>query len=507
MEKKLLKTDQLQPLNEKLQLTTDGLENNSDVQMSKSVEYNATSYTFESIDERLGLIKILEAFLTNIKPTSLREAAGVQDDITLNEKIMIVIVIDFIVETAKQYGWALARYEDSFYLYTGTHWQKIDADDLKSFLGRAAIKIGVPYFLAKHYKFREDLQKQFYSAGYFSPPSVEENETKVNLNNGTFIFSTTGSYIRGFDKADFLRYKLPFGYEPTAQCPKFKKYLDRVIPDVEKQQVIAEYLGYIFIRNSVLKLEKSLILYGSGANGKSILFEVVQKLLGPSNVSNFTLQSLTDPSGYTRSMLTGKLVNYASEISSKMNPTLFKQLVSGEPVEARMIYGKPFILHDYARFIFNTNVLPKDLEHNTGFFRRFILIEFDQTITDEENNPMLANEITNEELPGVFNWILEGLKRLLQQGDFTVCAAAAEAVERYRKDSDSVAQFLEDGNFIPSKDDKLSLKEFFSLYREFCKDSNFTCCSVKAFSNRLKNYHYEITRQATGRVVGVKKGH
>ena len=474
-----------------------------------SEQFNETnqsaSHSIDCTDDRSMVIAVLEKFYQNIQQTTLREAAGIQDDVALSEKTMVVIVIDYLVETAKKYGWALARFEDSFYLYTGTHWQRIDTDDLKSFLGKASVKIGVPYFVAKHYKFREDLQKQFYSAGYFSPPSVEENETKVNLNNGTFIFSTSGSYIRDFDKADFLRYKLPFGFDPYAQCPKFKKYLDRVIPDVEKQQVIAEYLGYIFIRNSVLKLEKSLILYGSGANGKSILYEIVQKLLGPSNVSNFTLQSLTDPNGYTRSLLAGKLVNYASEISSKMNPTLFKQLVSGENVEARQIYGRPFILRDYARFIFNTNVLPKDLEHNTGFFRRFIIIEFDQTISDEEKNPMLANEIIKDELPGVFNWILDGLKRLLQQGDFSKCAAATQAVERYRKDSDSVALFLEDGNFTPSKDDRISLKEFFSLYKDFCKDSNYTCCSNKAFSIRLTSYGYEITRQASGRVVGVKK--
>jgi putative DNA primase/helicase len=464
-----------------------------------------SSLNIESIDDRTSVLAVLEHFFQNIQQTTLREAAGIQDDVALTEKTMVVIVIDYLVETAKKYGWALARFEDSFYLYTGTHWQKIDPDDLKSFLGKSAVKIGVPYFVAKHYKFREDLQKQFYSAGYFSPPAVDEYSTKINLNNGTFIFSTTGSYLRDFDKADFLRYKLSFGYDLSAQCPKFDAYLNRVLPDIEKQQVIAEYLGYVFIRNSVLKLEKSLILYGSGANGKSVFFEIVQKLLGSSNVSNFTLQSLTDPSGYTRSMLTGKLVNYASEISSKMNPTLFKQLVSGEPVEARMIYGKPFILRDYARFIFNTNVLPKDLEHNTGFFRRFIIIEFDQTISDEEKNPMLANEIIQEELPGVFKWILDGLKRLLEQKDFSKCAAALQAVERYRKDSDSVALFLEDGNYAPSKDDRISLKEFFSLYREFCKDSNYMCCSNKAFSQRLTSYKYEITRQASGRVVGVKR--
>jgi putative DNA primase/helicase len=447
----------------------------------------------------------LEYFYNTIKPTTLRDAAEIMDDIVITEKTMVVIVIDYLIKTTRKYGWALARYEDSFYLYTGTHWQKIEPDELKSFLGKSAQKIGVPYYNANHYRFREDLLKQFYSSAYFTPPLIDEKKTKINLANGTFVISTEGSYLQEYDQADFLRYKLPFGFDPEAKCPKFEAYWQRVIPDIEKQQVISEFLGYVFIKNSVLKLEKSLILFGTGANGKSVFFDIIQHLLGPTNVSNFTLQSLTDPNGYTRSLLTGKLLNYASEISSKMNPTLFKQLVSGEPVDARMIYGKPFTIRDYARFIFNTNVLPKDLEHNTGFFRRFLLIEFDQTISDQEKNPMLANEIIKEELPGVFNWILEGLNRLLQQGDFTRCAAAIQAVDRYRKDSDSVALFLEDGCWDASKDDRLSLKEFYSLYKDFCKDSNYTCCSNKAFSTRLTNYGYEIKRISSGRVVGVKK--
>jgi putative DNA primase/helicase len=484
-------------------INTGSLRNNESEQITEA--NNTGIFNLASTDDRSSVLAVLEQFYANIQQTTLREASGIDDDEGITEKTMVVIVIDYLVETAKKYGWALARFEDSFYLYTGTHWQKIDPDDLKSFLGKSAVKIGVRYFVARHYKFREDLQKQFYSAGYFSPPAEDEYSTKVNLNNGTFIFSTKGAYLRDFERADFLRYKLSFGYDPNAQCPKFEDYINRVLPDIEKQNVIAEYLGYVFIRNSVLKLEKSLILFGSGANGKSVFFDIVQKLLGPSNVSNFTLQSLTDTSGYNRALLPGKLLNYASEISSKMNPTLFKQLVSGEPVEARQIYGQPFILRDYARFIFNTNVLPKDLEHNTGFFRRFIIIEFDQTISDEEKNPMLANEIIQNELPGVFNWILEGLKRLLQQGDFSKCTAALQAVDRYRKDSDSVALFLEDGNFTVSKDDRLSLKEFFSQYKEFCKDSNYSCCSRKAFSNRLTTYGYEITRQSTGRVIGVRK--
>jgi len=462
-------------------------------------------FDVNEVDERLIVNRILEKFLSNIQQTNLRAAAGIQDDTSITEKIIIVVVVDYVVQIAKQYGWALARYEDSFYLYTGTHWQKVDSDDLKSFLGLASVKIGVDYFAARHYKFGEDLLKQFYSAGYFSPPIVENSETKINLNNGTFIITPNGSWLKSYDKEDFMRYILPFNYDPDATCPKFDKYFDRVLPDKDKQEVVLEYLGYVFIKNSLLKLEKALILYGNGANGKSVLMDVIQQLLGTTNISNFSLQSLTDPNGYTRSLLAGKLLNWSGEISSRMNPTLFKQIVSGEPVESRMIYGKPFILRAYARLIFNTNVLPSDLENNAGFFRRFIIIEFDQTISDEEKNPMLANEIIRDELPGVFNRILCGLNRLLEQGDFSKCAAANDAVERYKRESDSVALFLEDGNYIPFKDENISLKDFYTKYKEFCKDSNYSACSNKIFSTRLGGYKYEMKRISSGRVIGVKK--
>ena len=56
------------------------------------------------------------------------------------------------------------------------------------------------------------------------------------------------------------------------------------------------------------------------------------------------MQSLTNDNGYYRAMIANKLVNYASEINGKLIASLFKQLVSGEPVEARLPYGRPFTL-------------------------------------------------------------------------------------------------------------------------------------------------------------------
>lgn len=457
----------------------------------------------ETINENVK--DVLKELLLYIHSKSPREAGQIQDDENITERMQIVITVLFLLEKAEKHQWPLVRYQNSFYLYTGTYWQKINEDVLRGFLGTAAQRIGIHSLIAKHYGFRDQLIKQFRSDAFFEIPQQDHTATMINLSNGTFVVSPTVRYLKPFNKDDFMLYKLSFPYEATASCPKFLSYIDRVLPDINKQKVLAEFLGYVFLKNNVLKLEKGLILYGDGSNGKSVFFEIVLKLLGTDNVSNYTLQSLTDASGYTRSLLPGKLLNYASEISSKMNPTMFKMLISGEPVEARMIYDKPFLLQDYCKFMFNTNVLPKDIEHNDGFFRRFIIIHFDQQIQDEEKNPKLAQEIVETELPGIFNWVLDGLDRVIKQQGFSKCPAIDAAIAEYRKLSDSVALFLEDGGFEPSLDDFKSLKDVFSSYRLFCQQGNYTSCSERTFSDRLKGHGYHVVRKSAGRVVGITR--
>ena len=448
---------------------------------------------------------VLDNLLLHIHAKSPREAGNIPDTENITEKMQIVISVEFLLEKAIANKWPLVRYQNAFYLYTGTYWQKINEDVLKQFLSKAAIRIGINSLTAKYFTFIDNKLKQFRSAAFFDSPITDPTITMINLANGTFVISPTKKYLKPFDQEDFIKYKLPFAYIPGAKSPLFRGYLNRVLPDVEKQNVLAEFLGYLFVKNTVLKLEKGLILYGNGANGKSVFFEIVLKLLGSDNVSNYTLQSLTDNNGYTRSMLSGKIVNYASEISSKMNPTLFKMMISGEPIECRQIYEKPFLLENYARFIFNTNVLPKDVEMNDGFFRRFLIIHFDQHIKDDEKNPMLAQEIIQTELPGVFEWLLEGLERVLNQRGFSRCSAIDDAVSEYRKNSDSVALFLEDGMYEPSLADFKTTKEIFDSYKSFCQNANYTACSMKTFNDRMRSYNYIITRRSGGRVVGIIK--
>ena len=410
------------------------------------------------------------------------------DKLKLNLKHYLVLSIENALQFAEKNRWGLCKNHDFIYLYNGTFWAEIDKETFQKFLGEAAEQMGVAKFSARFYQFREQLFKQFLATAYLPTPESNKDTVLINLQNGTFEISPQGTKLRPFDRSDFITYQLPFEYNPQAKAPLFEAYLNKVLPDPERQRVLAEYLGFVFIKHgsNALKEEKALILYGTGANGKSVFFEVVNALLGTDNVSSYSLQSLTNDNGYFRAKLANKLVNYASEINGNLEASIFKQLVSGEPVEARLPYGEPFTLRHYAKLIFNCNELPKDVEHTNAYFRRFLIIPFDVTIPEEEQDKNLHSKIIENELAGVFNWVLEGLDRLLKQKGFSPCDAARQAVEQYRIESNSVQMFLNENEYISSPTKYKPIKDLYFEYRAFCNESGMTPFKKGNFIKQLR---------------------
>ena len=247
-------------------------------------------------------------------------------------------------------------------------------------------------------------------------------------------------------------------------------------------------------------------MYGTGANGKSVFFEIVSALLGAENTSNYSLQSLTNDNGYFRAKLANKLVNYASEINGKLESAIFKQLVSGEPVEARLPYGEPFTLKQYAKLIFNCNELPKDVEHTNAYFRRFLIIPFDVTIPPQEQDKQLHTKIIEKELSGVFNWVLDGLNRLLEQKRFTDCEAVKQAVEQYKSQSDSVKMFIDENNYQSSPTDYRLIKELYTEYRGYCIEDGFKPVNKSNFMKRLSGFGVLVDRLNVGNVAYLSNG-
>ncbi|MFV0156453.1 phage/plasmid primase, P4 family [Empedobacter falsenii] len=423
----------------------------------------------------------------------------------LQPKHFVMVTIDELKKHINRNHFGLSKHNGNIYAYNGNFWQKVEKEEFQNFLKNVALKFGVEKYDAKYHRTIDELHKQFLADSYYKAPQQDANKVLINLKNGTFELSGKKKFLRDFNQNDFLTYQLNFNYDKDAKSPLFNNYLDKVLPNKDVQKLLAEYIGSIFLKNgnSLLKIEKVMLLYGSGANGKSVFYEVITALIGKENITSYSLQSLTNETGYQRAKLENVLLNYAPEISSKMNPTIFKQLASGEEVEARLPYGEPFIMSNYAKFLFNCNELPKETEQTKGYFRRFIIVPFNVTIPEEEQDKSLHTKIIDNELSGILNWALEGLERLIEQQGFTQVDEVNEMLKQFKLESDSVAMFIDEGYTKSTKGHYL-VSDLYKNYREFCSSSGFVSLNQKNFKRRLEALSIEIRRTSSGNMVYVE---
>ena len=420
------------------------------------------------------------------------------DHTKVPQKLYIVAIISEIIEAAKRIDLGLCVRHGMIYGFIGTHWVGIPDDDVKKHLGKMAIKLGFYSPAAALVSdFQKKLFEQFIAEGISEAPNPPQSEaTLINLSNGTLEIERGDVRIREHRPEDFLTYCLPYAYDPEANAPTFRRYLDRVLPDKESQMVIQEFLGYAFTRH--LKLEKALVLYGSGGNGKSVLFEIVTAAFGKENISHKGMGELCakgDKGNNHRAEVENKLLNYSSEISPQgADIDTFKTIVSQEPITARRLYKDVFTYRPNVKLIFNANKLPAETERTDAFFRRFMIIPFEVTIPKDEIDVDLPKKIIANELSGVLNWIIEGLKRIDRQRKFTDSKKAAEALQTYKEESNSVAQFIKEYGIEPDEEAFIATAELYRTYSEFCNESGYRRLSKSNFGKEMKALDIKDTR-------------
>lgn len=412
----------------------------------------------------------------------------------------IVILSKELLEISKKQNCRIAFMNDVFYVYdlTAGYWKKIDKAIIQEFFSEAAIKAGIPEITAKQSKKKARLLEQLMSDGMIVRVNDKKsiNRVLVNLKNGTYCIEGSLGKLLGHNPDDMLTYVLDFEYDADATAPKFQKFLDEVLPDKNTQKVMLEYIGYCLTNG--LHMEKMLILYGSGANGKSTLENIIVRMVGESNVCSFTLAEICDEKGYYREPLADKMINIVTEMGSgRINFDIVKSIISQESISARQPFGKAFNFIPKAKLILSTNTLPHG-EPTHGWKRRLLLAVLGVTIPVEKQNRNLVDEICKDELPGIFNLALKGIERLIAQNQFSYSKEMEQALERYTNDSDNVRLFLEDENWVTSTTEKIPLSELNGYYREYCKISGYSPCARNKFGNRLRDAGFRVVRSDNG---------
>ncbi len=463
------------------------------------------------LSEKIVKVDLIHTLQVKLKDPLLKykNEEGYVDAFKVPQNLYIVAIIHEIMETAKKIDLGLAVKHGVIYIFNGRYWQEIEDDEIRRVLSNISIKLGFySPAVAKTSEFKKKLFAQFTDSGIdeASTPSAT-NKILINLKNGTLEIDKKNVKLRKHNRDDFLTYALAYDYDAKANAPIFSKYLNEVLPHSDTQKVLQEFMGYVFTQK--FKVEKVAVLHGSGANGKSVFFEVIAELMGKKNLSFKGLGDICsngDRGNNHRAELEGKLINYASELNPQgADFDIFKALVSGEPVSARRLFKDVFTMANTAKLIFNTNTLPKEAEKTKGYFRRFLIIPFDVTIPDNKKDINLHNKIIDSELSGVMNWVIAGLKRLLENQDFTYSEKIADAVEAYKKETNSVALFVDEEGFISDVNGVYPNKQLYSLYSDWCQDSGMRRLNNANFSKEMSGLGFEKFRTGSQRGFRIMK--
>lgn len=235
---------------------------------------------------------------------------------------------------------------------------------------------------------------------------------------------------------------LPYDYDPDADCPRWLQYLDEVfLSDKATIIFVQEAVGYAFHKS----IPKAVLFFliGDGGNGESVFIDVISSLCGKDNVCNISLNRLNDEKYLPE--LFGKMINVSGETPSakQMNTDLIKSVVSGDWVTGRAVYQKPSKFKPYAKHYLGMNTLPEIDDNTHGMWRRIHVIEFPRKFAESEMDVELTGKLIDE-LSGIFNWALEGYRRLRDQGFiFSISPSMQKSKKLYKQKNSSVIDFIE----------------------------------------------------------------
>lgn len=245
----------------------------------------------------------------------------------------------------------------------------------------------------------------------------------------------------------FSLYSLPFPLTPGAECPTFHEVMKQNLPDPEYRAFLQEWFGLNLVPDATF--EAFMIYTGEAGTGKTVTCTIQSTMLGPASVSAIPLEAFNPVRTFPLAALVGKRANIAEEIGEcdKAAEGLLKQLVTGSPVTIERKYGDPFQLRNRARLTFATNVLPRFADRSNGIWRRMLILPFSQVVPEEKRDRRYLDPewwIGSGELPGVFLWALEGLRRLRARGRFNEPVECRVIREEYKRDSNPAGVFLLD---------------------------------------------------------------
>lgn len=310
----------------------------------------------------------------------------------------------------------------------------------------------------------------------------DDNKDFVNLEN--CIYNLKTGKIEDHCISYYFNNQIPIKYNPDAKIDKIQTFLEEILT-LNYIKIIQQFFGDCLLGD--YRFKKAIMAVGAKNSGKSTLLNLLKRFIGEVNTANVELSTLC----YDRFApwhLYRKQANICSQIESSgiKQAGKFLMLTGGDQIYAQQKGQDGFFFTNHAKLIFSCNVMPEFKMTNDAVYYRWIVIPFENTFEGKDAKRNILDEIcTEEEMSGLFNWAVDGLKQLEKQNDYSECMSLNEIKDFMTQGKNPVREFtahIETSIGVEFKD------HVYKCYRHFCESLNYPVLASNAFSRKFKEY-------------------
>jgi putative DNA primase/helicase len=311
------------------------------------------------------------------------------------------------------------------------------------------------------------------------------------VKNGTVDLKT--GILRDSNHKDLITKQANVVYDNKALCPLWLNFLDKIFSgNSELIAFMQRAIGYSL--TGTVSEQVLFLAHGFGANGKSVLLNVITGLLGDhaKNAQSDSLMAKANGGGASNDIARLHGARFVStsetEDGKRFAEAQVKLLTGGDVVTARFLFREFFEFTPTFKIWMAANHKPVINGSDYGIWRRIILIPFNVTIPENERDGNLLMKIANE-YSGILNWAIQGCINWQKFG-LSTPDVIKNATNAYKVEMDSIGQWLEECCELKNTFQTAASRLYIS-YKDWAEQNGLHPLSAKTLAQRLTERGFE----------------
>ena len=365
----------------------------------------------------------------------------------------------------------MVRCGDNIYYYNGKCYDLISP----TFMLEIFHKFIIYYKITSVWSKRRDVIESVTSyEGFVKVKKMNDYPDLICVNNGILNIKT--KILTGHDPKYYFDTMINIDFHPKDNnAPNFVSYLqDTFNNNISIIETVVQLGGYLL--DSECRAGKMFLFDGQGGSGKSTLIDTFSMLFDEKQVTALPLDELASGSFDKECLINSRVNLSAEQKKGYIDSEEIKKIITCDLIKVSRKFKLAATFRPKTKIIVACNGLPKFTDTSDAIYRRLIIVRFTNQyrsareieLSGRKNfklkNPKLIDEIRREK-SAILNLFLEGLVKLRANDyEFNIDNSSYECLEEFKKDSDTVREFLEE-NYTVDDNYSSNIMEVYQHYR------------------------------------------